>query len=197
MKTLGIFLLAFWTSFAYGQSWTDFIAQLGEKSPSHQLASTNRFFNQHLRYAEEKVDRWLLLDDFLAAGQGDCEDFAIGKYQTLLAKGFRAEEFSFIYAIQRGSGQAHIALLHNPSQSLLDSITNELSPLIERNDLKPILAFTAKNYQLLSSTKTLSNSERNLLSQWQHIIYRAENTQQYRLKRGIALATSGIKSKDL
>ncbi len=196
MKYIGFFLLTLWSALSSAQSWDGFIARLGKESPSSQLQLTNHFFNQNLRYTEERVDRWLLLDDFLAAGKGDCEDFAIGKYQTLLFKGFRAEEFSFIYAVQRGSGQAHIALQHNPSQSLLDSITDELTPLEERNDLQPILAFTTNEFQLLNNKKKLTLPERNLLSQWQRIIYRAENTRPYRLKRGIALVASGVKNND-
>ena len=174
MRTILVSILIAFSSYSQAKSWPEFVAELSTQPAINQLHLTNRFFNQNLRYKGEIGDRWLLLNDFLNAGEGDCEDFAIGKYQTLLAKGFSPEEFNFIYAIQNGSGQAHIALLHKPSKSLLDSITNKVASLEERTDLTPIIAFTAKTYELFSSQEPLSRAEFNSLIQWQKVLKKAE-----------------------
>ncbi|MBB1489208.1 transglutaminase-like cysteine peptidase [Oceanospirillum sediminis] len=138
------------------------------------ITQTNQYFNTRIQYIQESRDHWLRLAELLNSGKGDCEDFALSKYQALLNQGMPQTAFSFVYAMQKQTGQAHIALLYKPDNIVLDIITDQLLPLKERNDLLPVLEFTSVSYQLFEGQPLLSRGQFNTLLQWQKVVYRAE-----------------------
>lgn len=73
-------------------TWLAFISSLRGRNPKEQIKAVNAFFN-HFRYATDQSlwgvpDYWATPAQFIAAGAGDCEDYAIAKYFTLRALGF-------------------------------------------------------------------------------------------------------------
>lgn len=141
---------------------------------SRLLHLTNRFYNERIEYAPERADHWLQREELLRYGRGDCEDFALSKYQHLLEQGVSGQLFSFLYARQNPSGQAHIALLYKPDNLVLDILTDKILPLAQRTDLTPVLEFTAESYQLLGQQQRLSRGEFSTLIRWQKVLSQAE-----------------------
>lgn len=71
--------------------WVSLIASSKQKPEQEKLKAANDIFNQLLFVSD--MDHWGVEDywatpfEMLGSGGGDCEDFAIGKYFTLLAMG--------------------------------------------------------------------------------------------------------------
>lgn len=137
------------------------------------LEKINRYYNRHFSYHPETDDRWLHKDDFIRAGGGDCEDFALTKYQTLLESGWHSDEFRFVYARITDRDEYHIALLHHPSGRLLDSLTSDTRELSLRPDLQEQFQFTASGFYP-GNMKQLSRGQLRNLQQWQRHLYLLE-----------------------
>ena len=74
-----------------------------------RLARVNTFFNRRLRFDDDSVvwkepDYWATPLESLARGAGDCEDFAIAKYASLLVAGVPSERLRLIYVRARIGG---------------------------------------------------------------------------------------------
>ena len=84
----------------------------------------------------------------LSSGGGDCEDFSIGKYFTLLALGVPTEKLKITYVktrIWNPVNQAHMVLTYyaNPAAMpvVLDNLIPEIKPADQRPDLTPVYSF--------------------------------------------------------
>lgn len=175
MKSILLGLLVFSAPLmAQGQTWRDLLQTTQHIQSKQQLEVVNRYFNEQIRYQEDLNDHWQSLAETLRSGAGDCEDFALSKYQTLLASGTKASNFSFVYALRQPDQLAHIALLYKPGNLVLDNLTNELKPITARADLSPVLEFTATNYQLFEKQPPLTRAELVSLQRWQKILRLAE-----------------------
>src|SRR4051794_14542904 len=65
-----------------------FATALRRDDSSEQLRLVNRFVNRRVHYVEDqrrfgRADVWSAANDTLRSGRGDCEDYAIAKYQLL------------------------------------------------------------------------------------------------------------------
>lgn len=138
------------------------------------IEQINKNINSKFRYLRDRDDLWLTRDDFVARGGGDCEDFALAKYQSLLEAGLSKEDFRFVYARQITSDEYHIALIHEPSGLLLDSLTPETTAISQRNDLQEEFRFSGLNFYSSAGKKTLSRAQLKTLLHWQASIRKAE-----------------------
>lgn len=171
----------FFLLFLVGLTPVDALAQLPFSAKTlfaatptpERLEQVNLYFNDHFEYRIEKSNVWLSRERFIEQGGGDCEDFALSKYQTLIETGIPATEFRFVYARLPRSGQHHIALLHLPSGKLLDNLTSDTRPLAQRQDLIVLFQFTA-NALYPSTLKRLSRAQLRTLQHWQASIRQAE-----------------------
>lgn len=146
----------------------------GQSSESLLLIeSINKHFNTHFSYKPDRDDLWLTREAFINRGGGDCEDFALAKYQSLMEAGMPASDFRFVYAYQKSSGSAHIALIHQPSSKVLDSLTSDTASMRQRIDLKERFRFSGTGFYP-TNTQNLSRAELKTLQQWQAIIRRTE-----------------------
>lgn len=142
-----------------------------------KLEVVNTFFNL-LEYQTD-YDHWGVKDywatpvEFLVSGAGDCEDFSIAKYFTLLELGVPDEKLLITYAKYSGVDsydQAHMVLTYYSTPSsiplVLDNIVGEILPADKRNDLKPIYSFNGaglwRSKQLSKGKKLGQASELNL-----------------------------------
>jgi len=123
-----------------------------------QLQTVNTFWNQAV-YGAEDIDIWKQTDywatplESLGRHQGDCEDYVIGKYFSLLALGVRPEKLRFIYvkASIGGAGSgiqiAHMVLGYYPSPNampmVLDNLVSSIDAARHRRDLAPVFSFNA------------------------------------------------------
>lgn len=113
-----------------------------------KLNRVNYFFNQNIRYTSDLknhgvTDHWQTQAESLKLGKGDCEDYALAKYQALKDLGVPEKELHVFYVKNRNN-IAHMVLLHTDSQNRSQVLDNESSlvlPLDKRKDLRPVYGF--------------------------------------------------------
>lgn len=137
---------------------TDVIGQMARQDDESRLQTVNQFFNRRLLFREDietwgQIDFWASPLEFLERGQGDCEDYAIGKYFSLIASGVPATKLRMVYvkAIFGGQAsvqQAHMVLAYYPSSGadplILDNLIGDIRPASKRPDLIPVFSFNSE-----------------------------------------------------
>ena len=119
-----------------------------------RLELVNRFFNERIRFAPDTAvwgqeDYWASPLETLARGRGDCEDYAIAKYASLLAAGVLPQRLRLVYVrAQVGrEAQAHLVLAYQASPAdeplILDNLKADVLPATERPDLTPVFSFNS------------------------------------------------------
>lgn len=156
--------------------WRALIREQRIKPEISRLESVNRFFNQQ-QFVDDAVlwqrqDFWASPLEFIGAGAGDCEDFAIAKYFTLLELGVSEEKLRITYVKALKLKQFHMVLAYYPQPEaeplILDNLVGELRKAGQRRDLLPIYSFNASSLWLAKaqgSGQRVGGSER--LGLWQ------------------------------
>jgi len=133
-------------------AWVRLMAENTTKSEPDKLLVVNAFFNQ-IRWISDpehwsKTDYWATPTEMLASNGGDCEDFAIAKYFTLLAIGVNIDKLKITYVKARDPNpinQAHMVLTYYQRPDsiplVLDNLIPDIKPASERPDLTPVYAF--------------------------------------------------------
>ncbi|MEK6664434.1 MAG: transglutaminase-like cysteine peptidase [Pseudomonadota bacterium] len=175
------------------QSFHDWQAMLTNAeglSAPEKLTRVNEFFNRRIWFKEDQQiwgvkDYWATPMETLGKGEGDCEDFAIAKYFTLLNLGFTNDQLRFMRATLRFGGegssvkQAHMVLAFYSAPGaeplLLDSLVTEIFPLSRRPDLTPQYSFNNQGYWQLGpgGDGTPNVDETRHLNRWQDLLQRA------------------------
>lgn len=109
-----------------------------------QLLQVNHYLNQlpHLsdKINNKKSDYWETPKEFLTCGYGDCEDYAIIKYFSLLKLGFSKDKLFITTALDKYSGEHHMVLSYfkekNKPPVVLDNLSYKVLNLNIREDLK-------------------------------------------------------------
>lgn len=87
-----------------------------EKNQLVVISKVHKFFN-NFKYAKDidqfgKSDYWMTPKEFLASGEGDCEDFAIAKYYALKELGVKHLKFVVGVVKLGGVESLHLVLTH-------------------------------------------------------------------------------------
>lgn len=140
-------------------AWTKLIADNRKKSETEKLKLVNDFFNK-IPFASD-IEHWGVQDywatpvEMLASDGGDCEDYAIGKYFTLLALGFSMDRLRINYVMaisQDPANQAHMVLTYYPKPDavpfVLDNLDKEIKLASARPDLIPVYSFNGEGLWL-------------------------------------------------
>ncbi len=114
-----------------------------------KLSHINSFINKILPAydisSRSSIDYWATPKEFLLQGHGDCEDYAIAKYFTLLELGIKKENLYFAVVDIKGERSLHMILLYiedkNSSPLVLDNLSSMVVPLTKRKKLIPKFAF--------------------------------------------------------
>lgn len=120
-----------------------------------QLAAVNSYFNRRIVFAEDseawgQADHWASPLEALALGRGDCEDYALAKYFSLLALGMPVARLRLVYVrAQTGAGsQPHMVLAFyaqpNSEPLILDNLITDLRSASRRPDLVPVFSFNSE-----------------------------------------------------
>ena len=116
-----------------------------------KLEKVNRFFNK-IPFVSDiihwgKEDYWATPTEFLASNGGDCEDFAVAKYFTLIGLGVAEKQLTLTYVTALQLKQSHLVLTYYPGPDteplVLDSLVETIEPSSRRTDLIPIYSFNA------------------------------------------------------
>ena len=93
-----------------------------------------------------KEDYWATPIEFLSTNAGDCEDYSIAKYFTLLMLGVPDEKLQITYVKEiKVYNVAHMVLAYfatpDAEPVILDNINKTIQPASARTDLRPIYSF--------------------------------------------------------
>lgn len=169
---------------ARAQALLQEIAEVTSQDEDSRLKAINTFFNRQILYRDDRetwgvVDYWASPLETLAKGQGDCEDYAIGKYFSLIAAGIPSVKMRMVYVrAQVGSIiQAHMVLAYYPEPNaeplILDNLVTEIRPASRRPDLVPVFSFNAEGlWQGVSGSSAGDPSAR--LSRWRDVFVKAK-----------------------
>ncbi|WGV98493.1 transglutaminase-like cysteine peptidase [Vibrio sp. YMD68] len=156
------------------ETWRKQMAVFHGLSEREQLTEVNRFFNQ-LNFVNDinlwgKKDYWATPLEFLGSNAGDCEDFTIAKYFSLLELGVSDKKLRLVYVKAIELNQFHMVLAYYSTPSaepiILDNINGQIKPASKRTDLLPIYSFNGKNLWLMKSKKGQLAGESSRLSLW-------------------------------
>lgn len=115
------------------------------KKLSHVNSFINKIFPAFDISTQSSIDYWATPKEFLLEGHGDCEDYAIAKYFTLLEVGIPKEKLYFAVVDVKGEKAAHMVLLYledkNSTPLVLDNLSSVVIPFTKRPKLIPRFAF--------------------------------------------------------
>jgi len=134
------------------QRWRDLIAEARGLSEVDQLQRVNHFFNQ-LNAQSDMVhwgsrDYWATPMELLGSNAGDCEDFSIAKYVTLIELGIPDDRMRITYARFLPRDQAHMVLAYYATPEsdplVLDNVDPTIRAVSTRSDLHPVFSFNGE-----------------------------------------------------
>lgn len=126
-----------------------------------KLSHINSFYNQILPIndlTKYKVDdHWSTPKEFLINGKGDCEDYAIAKYFTLIETGIPKEKLFFAIVNVKNEANYHMVLLYFENKKsmplVLDNLSFKVVPFDIRKKLIPKVIFNEKDSFILKDKK--------------------------------------------
>lgn len=121
------------------------IKEIKKEDKNKQIFLVNNLFNKII-YKKDitnwgKEDYWANRKEFILKG-GDCEDYAIAKYTTLVELGFNPDNLVITYVITKKK-EPHMVLLYKDKNDflVLDSLNKLITPLKNRKDLTLVYGF--------------------------------------------------------
>lgn len=148
-----------------------------------KLDAVNNFFNRHLLFRDDtevwnQVDYWASPLESLSQGQGDCEDYAIAKYFSLIALGMPTARLRLVYVrVQFDTAvRAHMVLAYYASAGaeplVLDNLVGEVRKASQRPDLAPVFSFNSDGLWQGVGTQAAGDPVARL-SRWREVLAKA------------------------
>jgi predicted transglutaminase-like cysteine proteinase len=130
------------------------LAKLAGANEATMRDKVNTFYNTKITYVDDptlysQADYWASPVETFARGKGDCEDYSIAKYFTLLSAGMPSSKLRMVYVkAQQGSQSVgHMVLAYYPELDqeplILDNLIDDIRPASARTDLKPVYSFNS------------------------------------------------------
>jgi predicted transglutaminase-like cysteine proteinase len=164
-----------------GQAWFNMMQGAYNLSELEKLKNVNNFFNL-LRFIDDiklwgEKNYWATPIEFLGVNGGDCEDFAIAKYFTLLELGIVDEKMriTMVKAVKFNQYHMVVAYYETPSSVplILDNIDGTIKTAARRKDLIPIYSFNGKQLWLNKEKgQGVVAGESKRLKNWANLNYR-------------------------
>lgn len=168
------------------QQWQLLVEKQQLTPVPEKIKAVNDFFNKNTRFADDIIhwkqsDYWATPIETLGSGAGDCEDYTIAKYFTLLRLGVPLEQLRLIYVKAQIGGssskifQAHMVLGYyaepNSIPLILDSLVSELETADKRTDLQPVFSFNSAGLWVGNQAQPQINPTARL-SRWRDVLER-------------------------
>ena len=163
------------------EQWLALIDQIQPLSDQEKLRQTNNFFNSAIQWVTDQdnwqqEDYWATPLETLSRRQGDCEDYSISKYITLVLAGMPEDKLRITYVKARitengiARSQAHMVLAYYPEPRseplILDNIARDIVRGSLRRDLTPVFGFNTGVITVGHGTKPSNEKPTNRLSRW-------------------------------
>ncbi|MFA5942019.1 MAG: transglutaminase-like cysteine peptidase [Sinimarinibacterium sp.] len=168
--------------------WQNMLDLARAEPVSVKLSRVNEFFNIRTRFEDDiavwsQDDYWATPLETLVRGSGDCEDFAIAKYVSLMELGIPQNKLRLIYARANlrafggASSQAHMVLGYyedpNGEPLILDNLSGRISPASARPELTPVFSFNGQG--LWAGGQKAGGDPTARLSRWRDLLTRLGN----------------------
>ena len=165
------------------EAWDSMIEASKNEPILNKIKNVNDFFNQ-ITYKTDAAhwkqkDYWATPFEFMGTGAGDCEDYAIAKYFSLIKLGIPDDKLRITYVIYKKANsrfeQAHMVLTYyhktGAEPVILDNINRRLELASKRDDLKPVYSFNASGLWQAKNKGDTRVGDNNLKS-WKNLIGR-------------------------
>ena len=141
-------------------SWAKLLNASQGKTVKEKLELVNNFFNQNVLWVSDYdhygvEDYWATPLETVASGGGDCEDFSIAKYFTLIALNVPMEKLTITYVKAESANpinRSHMVMTYYETPAavplVLDNLIPEIKPASERKDLVPVYTFNGQGLWL-------------------------------------------------
>ncbi|MEP1448641.1 MAG: transglutaminase-like cysteine peptidase [Paraglaciecola sp.] len=161
-----------------GAAWLNLMVPEPGSLEHENLKKVNRFFNTFHFIDDIELwgvnNYWATPVEFIGVNGGDCEDYSIAKYFTLLELGIADEKMRITMVKAIHLNQYHMVLAYYETPAsiplILDNIDGVIKPANERNDLIPVFSFNGSQLWLnkeRGSSVLSGNSSR--LKRWQDL----------------------------
>jgi predicted transglutaminase-like cysteine proteinase len=167
-------------------AWNRMLDASSPLNEPQKITQVNDFFNQNIRYTDDvtlwqKTDYWATPLETMGMRGGDCEDFTIAKYMSLLKLGIATEQLRLIYVRAQIGGphskrfQAHMVLGYYSSPDaiplILDNLVSTIEPATKRPDLHPVFSFNSEGLWIGNSAQSQADPTARL-SRWRDLLTR-------------------------
>ena len=168
--------------------WRVMIDKIQPMTDQQKTVAVNDFFNTRIRWVQDpeawgQKDYWATPLETMAKRMGDCEDFAIAKYATLILAGVNINKLRITYVKARMGGpyskihEAHMVLAYYPTPSgmpeILDNLITDIRPASQRTDLKPVYGFNSNGLWVGGAAAPATKDPGAKLSRWRDLLQRA------------------------
>ncbi len=143
--------------------WSNFLESIRSLTPRRQLDAVNRWANAK-PYVEDWTnwgvpDYWETPAEFVARG-GDCEDYAIAKYFSLVRLGFSPAALRIVVVNDRNLQAFHAVLAVRQSGQtwLLDNAVPAVVPMSVAIQYAPVYALNERSWWLYSAPRIIVSS---------------------------------------
>ncbi len=160
------------------------LGRVRDGSELARLKAVNSHFNSYLFRSDQqqwgRIDYWATPFELMAAGAGDCEDFAIAKYFALRSLGIGDDHLRLMYVRVRTASlnQAHMVLAYYPLADaeplVLDNLVAEILPASARRGLRPVYSFNGKGLWQAKARGLGKSVDDGDVPQWQDLLNRIE-----------------------
>ena len=130
-------------------SWEKLMMTNVNEDTHTKLSRTNDFFNHFSWLTDKEVwgarDYWATPMEMIGVDAGDCEDYSIAKYISLLKMGIDQKKLRITYVRAPRLKQTHMVLAYYPTPNsdplILDNLNQRILPASKRRDLIPVYSF--------------------------------------------------------
>lgn len=169
-------------------AWIRMIDDNSNNGIDEKMLVVNDFFNRRINFTNDillwgQEDFWATPLETMGVRAGDCEDYTIAKYMSLIELGIPPERLRLIYVkatIQRGSQtnvQAHMVLGYYSSPNaiplILDNIDKSIKSANQRADLRPVYSFNRQGLWVGNISKSQADPT-SRLSPWRDALQRMQ-----------------------
>jgi predicted transglutaminase-like cysteine proteinase len=164
------------------KAWRTMIEKNRTQSDLVKLESANNFVNHRVSYASDMLvwgvdDYWATPLEVFGKGRGDCEDYAIAKYISLLLMDVPVQRLRLVYARARMGSQtvAHLVLSYYETPTsdplIMDNLIDAILPAKRRPDLFPIFSFNHEGLWM-GGERNPTGDPTARLSRWRDVLQR-------------------------
>ncbi len=166
------------------QDWAELLSVSEPSKDMQKLKSINQYFNQRITFKSDlehwkKEDYWATPIETLGTEGGDCEDYVIAKYFSLIQAGIKQEKLRITYVKALKLNQAHMVLAYyakpRSEPLILDNLIDAIKPASQRPDLAPVYSFNGLGMWLERMRgNSIKVGNPNRLNMWVDLLLRME-----------------------